>query len=64
MEEIKEVVAYFKATKDLDEVSKGGKYYASCSFIDVSIRMDRKEEARKNAIIALGTIALSSIAVT
>ena len=58
---IEEVKKYFEAKQNLDDVSKGGKNYHSCSFMDISIRMDRLEEAKKKAIEALGSIKLKEI---
>lgn len=58
---IKEVESYLKAKEDLAHVSKGGAGYASCSFMDISVRIDREKEAKKKAIKAIGEIELKNI---
>ena len=58
---MKEVEYYYKAQQNLANVSKGGKDYASCSFMDISIRIDRLKEAKDKAIYALGEIELKRL---
>ena len=55
---IKEVKKYLENLQDFKDVCKGGKDYSSCSFMDISCRSDRMEEAKKKAIEALGKIEL------
>lgn len=55
------MIDYLKAVEDLKRVSKGGKDYATCSFMDISIKLELKETAKKKAIIALGEIAFDKI---
>lgn len=52
---MKELEKYKAALQDLKEVSKGGKYWANCSFKDISARADRAKAAKEKLIIALGT---------
>ena len=56
-----EVEKYFNAVEDLKAVSKGGKDYAACSFMDISVRLDRLKVAETNAIKALGKSKLQKI---
>ena len=58
---IKEVKKYLENLQDFKDVCKGGKDYSSCSFMDISCRSDRMEEAKKKAIEALGKIELEKI---
>lgn len=58
---IPEVQDYLNKLQDYKDVCKGGKDYYSCSFMDISIRDDRMEEAKKKAIEALGIIELQKI---
>ncbi len=55
---IKEVKKYLENLQDFKDVCKGGKDYSSCSFMDISCRSDRMEEAKQKAIEALGKIEL------
>jgi hypothetical protein len=58
---IEEVQNYLDKLQDFKDVSKGGKYFYDCSFMDISIRSDRMEESKKKAIEALGKIELEKI---
>lgn len=53
-EDLKEMQKYKKALQDLKDVSKGGKDYAACSFMDISVRIDRLKAAKKELTKALG----------
>lgn len=55
---IKEVKKYLENLQDFKDVCKGGKDYSSCSFMDISCRSDRMEEAKQKAIKALGKLEL------
>ena len=58
---IPEVEDYLNKLQDYKDVCKGGKDYYSCSFMDISVRSDRMEDAKKEAIFALGKIELEKI---
>jgi hypothetical protein len=58
---IKEVKNYLEKLQDFKDVCKGGKDFYSCSFMDISCRSDRMEEAKKKAIKALGKLELEKI---
>lgn len=45
---------YDQAKERLDYVSKGGKGYASCSFMDIATREEDFESAEKAYALALG----------
>ena len=52
----------YKQTKqDFADVCKGGKHYSSCSFMDISVRNDRFEEAKKQLIKELGKAELKRL---
>ena len=52
----------YKQTKqDFADVCKGGKHYSSCSFMDISIRRGRFEEAKKQLIKELGKAELKRL---
>ena len=50
---------YLQAKQDLKNVSKGGKDYACCSFMDISVRSERLNIAKQNYINYLGVEALN-----
>ena len=52
---------YKLAKQDFANVCKGGKDYAACSFMDISIRSDRFEEAKKQLIEELGKAELKRL---
>ena len=52
---------YNQAKQDLADVSKGGKNYACCSFMDISVRLERLQEAKSELIQELGTKELEKI---
>ena len=52
---------YNKCKQDLKDVSKGGKDYDNCSFMDISTRADRLKESEQKLIIALGTKELNEL---
>ena len=52
---------YKQAKQDFADVCKGGKHYSSCSFMDISIRNDRLEEAKKQLIKELGKAELKRL---
>ena len=54
---MKEVKRYEEALKDLERVRRNG----LSSFMDVSVRMERVETAKKKAIKALGTKELERL---
>lgn len=58
---IVEVQDYLSKLRDFKDVCEGGKDFYTCSFMDISTRSDRMEEAKKNAITALGKIELEKI---
>jgi len=45
---------YEIAKQELADVSKGGKDHSNCSFMDISIRVTRLENVKKEYIVALG----------
>jgi len=51
MEEYK---LYKNAEENYKNVSRGGKYYHNCSYMDVEVRSKRKELVEKVLIEALG----------
>ena len=52
---------YMQTKEDLKDVSPGGKYYHSCSFMDISIRDDRFEARKKELIECIGIFILNKI---
>ena len=52
---------YIQAKEDLKDVSKGGKHYPYCSFMDISIRDDRFEARKKDLIECIGTFVFNQI---
>jgi len=54
IKELEEFKKYKSAQQDLKDVSKGGKDWAACSFMDISVRIDRLEAAKVKLILALG----------
>ena len=56
-----EYSSYIQAKQDLKDVSKGGKHYYECSFMDISVRMDRLEDRKKELITYIGNLILSKI---
>ena len=61
MGDMTEIEKYFNAIEDLKDVSKGGKDYAACSFMDISVRLDRLKVAETDVINALGKSELQKI---
>lgn len=59
--QIEEVKNYLEKLQDFKDVCKGGKDFLDCSFMDITYRSDRMEEAKKKAIKALGKIELQKI---
>ena len=45
---------YIAAKRNLQNVSRGGKDHHSCSFMDISVRIDRVQEAKKEYAMELG----------
>lgn len=61
IEKIKQLVEYseyLQAKQDYKDVVKGGKDYACCSFMDISVRSDRLDSKKKKLINELGSIYL------
>ena len=52
---------YKQAKQNFADVCKGGKNYSSCSFMDISVRNDRFEEAKKQLIEELGKAELKRL---
>ena len=64
IEEIKDLPEYRKylsAKHDFADVCKGGKDYSACSFMDISIRSDRFDEAKNELVKTLGKIVLENL---
>ena len=55
------VAQYSKAVQALADVSKGGKDYVNCSWMDISIRVDREKEARAKLVKQLGELAFAKL---
>jgi len=58
VEQIKE---YLKREEELAEVSKGGKYFYQCSFMDIAIRSDRFDHAKNELIKTIGENYLNEV---
>ena len=52
---------YLKAKQDFDDVSKGGKDYANCSFMDIVVRDERLENRKKELIEMLGNLVFDDL---
>mgnify|MGYP000036987640 FL=1 len=52
---------YLKAKQDFDDVSKGGKDYANCSFMDIAVRDERLENRKKELIEMLGNLVFDEL---
>ena len=52
---------YKQAKQNFADVCKGGKHYSACSFMDISVRGDRFEEAKKQLIEELGKAGLKRL---
>lgn len=55
------VAKYLEVIQDLADVSKGGKDYVNCSWMDISVRADREKKVRAELIRQLGTLALAEL---
>ena len=63
-EEIKDLPEYKKylgAKQDFADVCKGGKDFYACSFMDISIRSDRFDEAKNKLVKTLGNLVLERL---
>lgn len=56
-----EYISYINAKQALKDVSKGGELYHECSFMDISVRMDRAYDRKKELITFLGTLVLDEM---
>ena len=54
---------YLIAKQNLADVKKGGKDHINCSFMDISIRTDKFNEAKNNFIKYLGKKQLKKLGV-
>lgn len=52
---------YDKAEQNYANVTRGGKDYYACSFMDIQVRSDRLEVAKQDLIQALGEEALKKL---
>lgn len=52
---------YQEAKQNYADVTRGGKNYHCCSFMDISIRSDRLDKAKERLIYVLGKAELKKI---
>ena len=64
IEELKSLPEYKKylgAKQDFADVCKGGKDFYACSFMGISIRSDRFDEAKNRLVKTIGKIILEKL---
>jgi len=61
MELDKAIKEYKRCYKNKKDVSRGGKDYASCSFMDICLATTKLGEARVNLVTCLGEIEFDKI---
>ena len=58
---MKALEEYYRTKESLKDVTKGGKHYSTCSFMNIAIRTEHFENVKKELIKALGKIELEKI---
>ena len=58
---LKWIAEYSEAVQNLADVSRGGKDYVRCSWMDISVRTDREKEARTKLVKQLGELAFAQL---